>query len=95
ARARFSPERIAALQALAWSSDPRAVALLVEITHVRRFRGRAVDQTSRAFAAAALGALCGREAAPWNGLLARDVVWSSAPPSLTDRRDGGGVLDLF
>jgi len=93
--AKFMPERLAALQALAWTSDQRAIGPILEIMQKGRYRGRNIDQTTRAFAAAALGALCAQEAAPWNAKFALDVTWNGAPPCLTDRRDGGGVLDLF
>ena len=93
--ARFMPERTAVLQAYTWTRSERAIDDLSRLLTARRSAGKKVDETTRAFAAAALGALCAAEAAPWNARFALDVTWSAAPPSLTDRRDGGGVLDLL
>ena len=93
--ARFMPERTAALQAYTWTRSERAIGDLTALLSARRSGGKKVDETTRAFAAAALGALCSVEAAPWNARFALDVTWSAAPPSLTDRLDGGGVLDLL
>jgi hypothetical protein len=95
ARARFMPERLAALQGLAWCNDPSAVPALLFVMREDRIGKRKIDDTSRAFAAAALGAICSRRSLPWNAHLALDITWSASPPSLTDERDGGGVLDLF
>ncbi len=95
ARARFMPERIAALQGLAWCNDPGAVPALLYVMREKRIGRRKIDDTSRAFAAAALGAVCSRRSLPWNAHLALDVNWNAAPPSLTHARNGGGVLDLF
>ncbi|QDV07364.1 HEAT repeat protein [Planctomycetes bacterium Poly30] len=95
ARARLMPERIAALQGLAWCNDPGAVPALLYVMREDRIGKRKIDDTSRAFAAAALGAICSNRSLPWNAHLALDVTWSAAPPTLTNERDGGGVLDLF
>ena len=57
--------------------------------------GRRVGMRWLTVIAIALGAVCGREPMPWGARFARDVVWSAAPPSLTDAEDGGGLLDLF
>ena len=93
-QAELMPERIAALQGLAWCNDLRAVPNLLYV--LRKPIGmRSIDDTSRAFAAAALGALCSRRSLPWNAHLALDITWNDAPPSLTSPRNGGGVLDLF
>ena len=89
------PERIAALQGLAWCNDLRAVPTLLRVLREEHIGKRSIDDTSRAFAAAALGALCSRHSLPWNAHLALDITWNEAPPSLTSPRKGGGVLDLF
>lgn len=95
ARSRFMEDRIAALQGLAWSYDVTAVPALLYVVREKRVGTRVIDDKSRAFAAAALGAICAGSPLPWNTHLALDLTWSAAPPSLTDRRLGGGVLDLF
>lgn len=95
ARTRFMDERIAALGGLAWCNDPGAVPALIYVVREKRIGSRVIDDKSRAFAAAALGALCSGNSLPWNTHLALDLTWSAAPPSLTDARKGGGVLDLF
>ncbi|MEE2939444.1 MAG: HEAT repeat domain-containing protein [Planctomycetota bacterium] len=93
--ARFMPEKVAALQALAWVADPDALETLVSVLRQKRIRGRRVDDTSRAFAIAALGALGSRRPLPFNAAWAQDIVWNAAPPSLHEAESGGGVLDLF
>lgn len=93
--AAFIPERVAAVQAFEWCSDPDAVSALLFVLAERRLNRKRIDDTSRAFAASALGNLCARDPLPWNTRLALDVVWNAAPPSLTDARNGGGVLDVL
>ncbi|MEM9383282.1 MAG: hypothetical protein AAGB93_25285 [Planctomycetota bacterium] len=93
--ARFMPDRVAALSAMAWCDDPKAIDALTFMVVEKRMGSRSIDDTSRAFAITALGTLCGRSALPWNTRLALDVTWSAAPPTLTDPRVGGGVLDLL
>lgn len=93
--AAFMPERVAALSALAWAAQPEAAPTLLRVLQSKRLGRRRIDDTTRAFAAVAIGALCSREAAPWNTRFAQDVTWTAAPPSLTDVRNGGGLLDLF
>lgn len=93
--ARFMPEKVAALQALAWSSEPGAVPALRAVVTRKRIDRRRIDDTSRAFAIAAIGAIASRDPFPFNGPWAADVVWAAAPPSLHDDERGGGVLDLF
>ncbi|MEM9803596.1 MAG: HEAT repeat domain-containing protein, partial [Planctomycetota bacterium] len=93
--ARFMPQRVAALLAFAWTDDPSSIEALLFVLREDRMSRRSIDDASRAFAATALGALCGRTALPWNTRIALDVTWSVAPPSLTNRRGGGGVLDVL
>lgn len=93
--ATFIPERIAAVQAFEWCLDPEAANALLFVLTERRLGTKRIDDTSRAFAASALGNLCARDPLPWNTRLALDVVWNAAPPSLTDARNGGGVLDVL
>ncbi|MDA8593034.1 hypothetical protein N9L90_03880 [Planctomycetota bacterium] len=91
----FIPERVAAVQAFEWCMDPAAADALLFVLTERRLSSKRIDDTSRAFAASALGNLCARDPLPWNTRLALDVVWNAAPPSLTDARNGGGVLDVL
>lgn len=93
--ARFMPERVAALSAMAWCDDPAAIAALLFIVNEKRMGTRKIDDTSRAFAVTALGTLCGQSALPWNTRFALDVTWSAAPPTLTSPLNGGGVLDIL
>jgi|GEM_PF-1993223 len=93
--ATFIPERVAAVQAFEWCLDPAAANALLFVLTEKRLSSKRIDDTSRAFAASALGTLCARDPLPWNTRLALDVVWNAAPPSLTDARNGGGVLDLL
>ena len=93
--ARFLPEKVAALQALAWAAEPAAIDSLLAVLKRRRIQGRRVDDTSRAFAIAALGAIGSRRPFPFNAPWAQDIVWNAAPPSLHEAENGGGVLDLF
>lgn len=93
--ARFMPEKIAALQALAWAVDPGAIDALRVVLQRKRIGGRRVDDTSRAFAIAAMGAIASQRPFPFNAPWATDIVWNAAPPSLHDAESGGGVLDLF
>ncbi len=95
ARSRFMSERVAALGGLAWSNDPGAIPALLYVVREKRIGSRVIDDKSRAFAAAALGTLCSGSSLPWNSHLALDLTWTATPPSLTDEREGGGVLDLF
>ncbi|MEM8713876.1 MAG: hypothetical protein AAGG01_23275, partial [Planctomycetota bacterium] len=95
AQARLMGERIAALKALAWSSDPTALSALLYVLREPRIGKRRIDDTSRAFAAAALGAIASRRSLPWNAHLALDITWSAAPPTRPGVRDGGGVRDRF
>ncbi|MGB0331132.1 MAG: hypothetical protein ACPGPE_04880, partial [Planctomycetota bacterium] len=76
-------------------TDPAAADALLFVLTERRLSSKPIDDTSRAFAASALGNLCARDPLPWNTRLALDVVWNAAPPSLTDARNGGGVLDVL
>ncbi len=94
-QARFMPERLAAVGALAWVQDSAALPALTFLLREKRVARRNIDDTTRAFAAAALGSLCAREVLPWNTYLAQDLTWSAVPLSLTDPDDGGGILDLF
>jgi hypothetical protein len=93
--ANFIPERLAAIKAFEWCGDPAAAEPLIHMLTARRLAGRKIDDTSRALAASALGNLCARQPLPWNTRIALDVVWNAAPPSLTDARNGGGVLDVL
>lgn len=93
--ARFIPERLAALVALAWSEDPAAFPALVAYATEKRVARRRVDDTTRAFAIAALGSLASRDSLSWNAKFAADLVWSVAPATVTDERDGGGLVDVF
>ena len=93
--ARFIPERLAALVALAWSEDPAAFPALMAYTTEKRIARRRVDDTTRAFAIAAIGSLAARESLPWNAKFAADIVWSIAPATVTDDRDGGGLVDVY
>ncbi len=93
--ATFIPERVAAVQAFEWSTAPESASAMLFVLTERRLGSKRIDDTSRAFAASALGNLCAREPLPWNTRLALDVVWNAAPPSLTDARNGGGVLDVL
>jgi hypothetical protein len=93
--AMFIPERVAAVQAFEWCTDPAAADALLFVLTERRLSSKPIDDTSRAFAASALGNLCARDPLRWNTRLALDVVWNAAPPSLTDARNGGGVLDVL
>ena len=93
--ATFVPERLAAIKAFEWALDPSAADALLFVVEERRLGRRKIDDTSRALAISALGNLCSRRALPWNAPLALDVVWNAAPPSLTDARNGGGVLDVL
>ena len=93
--ANFIPERIAAVQAFEWSTDPEAASALLFVLTEPHLGTKQIDDTSRAFAASALGNLCSQDPLPWNARIALDVVWNAAPPSLTDARNGGGVLDVL
>lgn len=93
--ARFMPQKVAALQALAWCRDRGAIAPLLEVVNSARVGRSRVDDTTRAFAIAALGALAAKDQIPWNAPFAESIPWPAAPSSLTDPERGGGVLDLF
>ena len=93
--ARFMPEKVAALQAMAWVAEPGALDALVAVLKRKRIGGSRVDDTSRAFAIAAIGAIGSQRPFPFNAAWAQDIVWNAAPPSLHDAESGGGVLDLF
>ena len=93
--ARFIPDRLAALVALAWSEDPAAFPALIAYATEKRIARRRVDDTTRAFAIAALGSLAARDTLPWNAKFAADIVWSIAPPTVTNDRDGGGLVDVY
>ncbi len=93
--ARFMPEKVAALQALAWCRDTTAVGPLLQVVNARRVGGSRVDDTTRAFAIAALGALAAKKPIQWNVPFAESIPWPAAPATLTDPERGGGVLDLF
>jgi len=93
--ARFMPEKAAALQAMAWVAEPGALDALLAVLKRRRIGGSRVDDTSRAFAIAALGAIGSQRPVPFNAAWAQDIVWNAAPPSLHEAENGGGVLDLF
>lgn len=93
--ARFMPEKVAALQAVAWVAEPGALDALLAVLKRKRIGGSRVDDTSRAFAIAAIGALGSQRPFPFNAAWAQDIVWNAAPPSLHEAENGGGVLDLF
>ena len=93
--ARFMPEKVAALQAMAWVAEPGALDALLAVLKRKRIGGSRVDDTSRAFAIAAIGALGSQRPFPFNAAWAQDIVWNAAPPSLHEAENGGGVLDLF
>jgi HEAT repeat protein len=68
--------------------DRRAVQpLLLMLTD------RSLGETTRAFAAAALGVVAHSSDLPWNALLAMDLQYGQVPPSLSD--GSRGVLDLL
>lgn len=93
--ARFMQERLAALQALAWVNDAGSVPALLAYVTRKRIAGRNIDDTTRAFAIAALGAISSKEPLQWNAKFAAELTWNAAPPSLSDEEDGGGIVDVF
>jgi HEAT repeat protein len=83
-------ESVAAASALGYVGDVRALDPLVAI-----LRDTNANETTRAFAAVALGQICDKEALPWNAKLAADASWLGAPPTFFDPLLGKGVLDLL
>jgi len=75
---------------LGYVGDRRTVVPLVKLLESKRH-----SETTRAFAAVALGMICDKEPYPWNAKLAASVSWSEAPPTLYDPALGKGVLDLL
>jgi HEAT repeat protein len=82
--------RASVARALAFVGDVTAVDPLLEL-----LSGRRVGESTRAFAAIALGVICDREPFPWNSKLAQDLGWFETPPTLHDPVRQKGVIDLF
>lgn len=83
-------EQLAATWAIGFVGDSRVVMPLVEVLSNKR-----ENDTTRAYAAVALGAICDKEAHSWNAKIAADVLWWQAPRTLFDPQGGKGVLDLL
>ncbi len=83
-------ESVAAASALGYVGDSRAIDALVGLVADLQ-----VSETTRAFAAVALGQICDKERLPWNAKLAADASWLGAPPTFFDPLLGKGVLDLL
>jgi HEAT repeat protein len=82
--------RASVARALAFVGDVTAVDPLLAL-----LSGRRVSESTRAFAAIALGVICDREPFPWNAKLAQDLGWFETPPTLHDPVRQKGVIDLF
>ncbi len=89
-RAKFMFEQLVLASALGFIGDARSVGPLVEILNDKR-----ISETTRAFAAVALGMVCDKEPYPWNSKIAADVLWWQAPPTLHDPVSGKGILDTL
>lgn len=83
-------EQVSLTSALGFIGDARSVAPLVAI-----LRNESRSDTTRAFAAVALGMICDKESLPWNSAIAEDVLWWQAPPTLHDPAGGKGILDTL
>lgn len=83
-------EQLAATWALGFVGDARAVPGLLEVLGNER-----ENDTTRAYAAVALGMIGDKERFPWNSKIAADVLWWQAPPTLYDAMGGKGILDLL
>jgi HEAT repeat protein len=83
-------EAVATASALGFVGDARAIEPLVALV-----KDGSASETTRAFAAVALGQICDKERLPWNSKLAADASWLGAPPTLFDPLLGKGVLDLL
>lgn len=83
-------EQIAVAGALGFVGDARSVTPLLAL-----LLGERHSETTRAYAAVALGGVCDKENFPWNAKLAADFSWWEAPATLLDPDSHIGVLDLF
>jgi HEAT repeat protein len=83
-------EAVATASALGFVGDVRAIDPLVALV-----KDPQASETTRAFAAVALGQICDKERLPWNAKLAADASWLGAPPTFFDPLLGKGVLDLL
>jgi HEAT repeat protein len=83
-------ESVALSSALGHVGDARAIDALLGIVG-----DESANETTRAFAAVALGQICDKEALPWNSKLSADSSWLAAPPTYFDPLLGKGVLDLL
>jgi hypothetical protein len=83
-------DQLSSSWALGFVGDSRVVTPLVEILADKR-----ENETTRAYAAVALGSIGDKEEFPWNSKIAADVLWWQAPPTLFDPVNGKGVLDIL
>ncbi len=89
-RANMFFEQLAVTWALGYVGDARVLAPLVTLLTNKR-----ENDTTRAYAAVALGAIGDKELFPWNSKIAADVLWWQAPPTLFDASGGKGILDIL
>lgn len=83
-------EQLAVTWALGFVGDARVIPPLLEVLADQR-----ENDTTRAYAAVALGSIGDKERFPWNSKLAQDVLWWQAPPTLFDPVGGKGILDIL
>ncbi len=83
-------EQVSSAWALGFVGDSAVVPALVGVLQNRR-----LSDTTRAYAAVALGLIGDKERYPWNSKIAADVLWWQAPATLFDPRGGKGILDLL
>ena len=82
-------EKAAVASALGMVGDRRALDPLVAM-----LRDPKLSETSRAFAAVAIGSITDADVVPWQGYLARGLNYAAAPPTLLDATSGAGVLNI-
>jgi HEAT repeat protein len=83
-------EQLAMASALTFIGDKRVLEPLISVLADKR-----ENDTTRAYAAVALGAIGDKELLPWNSKIAADVLWWQAPPTLFDPAAGKGILDIL
>ncbi len=89
-RSRKLFEELAVTWSLGVVGDARVVPGLLAILKSRR-----ASETTRAYAAVALGSIASKDRLPWNAPLAADVIWWQAPLTLFDPVGGKGLLDIL
>lgn len=89
-RAKTLSARGALAAALGQVGDAASVPALLELLGQEE-----LGESTRAFAAVALGLLCDDDPLPWNSRLAVDVYYGQPPSTLIDPAGGRGVLDIL